>query len=122
MASGSGEHEVVVVGGAGHVGAPLSILLASRGIRTLIFDLSESAIATLQSGKFPFLEEGGEAMLAEALASGNLAFTTKIADVRNVPIVIVTIGTPVDEFHNPVLRVVTDCVDEMIPYLSDSQT
>ena len=34
---------------------------------------------------------------------------------------IVTIGTPVDEFLNPVRRVIQDCVDPLLPHLRDGQ-
>jgi len=36
--------DVVVIGGCGHVGLPLAIAFASRGLRVGIFDLSESAV------------------------------------------------------------------------------
>src|SRR5512135_1450170 len=111
-------YDVVVVGGAGHVGAPLSIVLAKRGFRTLIYDISRQALGTLAKGRMPFLEEGGEALLKEVLAAGTLGFSSKVADIRCVPYVILTIGTPVDEFHNPVLRVLTDCMDTLLPHLS----
>jgi UDP-N-acetyl-D-mannosaminuronic acid dehydrogenase len=35
--------------------------------------------------------------------------------------VIVTIGTPVDEFLNPTLKVIKACVDGLLPHLSDGQ-
>ena len=35
--------------------------------------------------------------------------------------VIVTIGTPIDEFLNPVRRVVQDCIDALLPRLVDGQ-
>jgi UDP-N-acetyl-D-mannosaminuronic acid dehydrogenase len=35
--------------------------------------------------------------------------------------VILTIGTPIDEFHNPVRSVVTDCVRELFPYLDGTR-
>ena len=35
--------------------------------------------------------------------------------------VIVTVGTPIDEFLNPVRRVVQDCIDGMLPQLADGQ-
>ena len=116
------KYDVVVVGGAGHVGAPLSIVLASKGLRTLIYDLSENALKTLAQGKLPFLEEGGEPLLREVLADHKLGFSNQVADIRGIPYVILTIGTPVDEFHNPVLRVLTDCMDTLLPHLSDDQT
>jgi UDP-N-acetyl-D-mannosaminuronic acid dehydrogenase len=34
---------------------------------------------------------------------------------------VITIGTPVDEFLMPSLRVVTRCFDELLPFLSDDQ-
>jgi UDP-N-acetyl-D-mannosaminuronic acid dehydrogenase len=53
--------DVAVVGGAGHVGIPLSLVLADRGFRTLIYDINEAAIRSLQAGQLPFIEEQGEA-------------------------------------------------------------
>ena len=116
------QYDVVVVGGAGHVGAPLSIVLASKGFHTLIYDISENALNTLAGGKLPFVEEGGEPLLQAVLAARKLGFSKSAADIRGVPYVILTIGTPVDEFHNPVMRVLTDCMDALLPHLSDEQT
>jgi UDP-N-acetyl-D-mannosaminuronic acid dehydrogenase len=116
------KYDAVVVGGAGHVGAPLSIVLASKGFRTLIYDISRLALDTLAGGKLPFLEEQGEPLLNALLKEGMLGFSDNVADIRGVPYVILTIGTPVDEFHNPVLRVLTDCMDTLLPHLSDDQT
>jgi UDP-N-acetyl-D-mannosaminuronic acid dehydrogenase len=115
-------YDVCVVGGAGHVGAPLSIVLAQKGYRTLIHDISRPALATLSAGNLPFLEEGGEQMLREVLATGRLGFSPNPADIAGIPHIILTVGTPVDEFHNPVIRALTDCIDALLPYLSDDQT
>lgn len=114
--------DAVVVGGAGHVGAPLSIVLASKGFRTLVYDISQGALDMLASGKLPFMEEGGEPLLKDALKQGRLGFSKDVAALKGIPYVVLTIGTPVDEFHNPVLRVLTDCMDALLPHLSDEQT
>ncbi|HXU70651.1 MAG TPA: nucleotide sugar dehydrogenase [Polyangia bacterium] len=114
--------EAVVVGGAGHVGAPLAILLANRGVRTLVHDINDASLKVLASGKLPFFEEDGESLLGEAIAADMIGFSSRPSDIEGIPYIIVTIGTPVDEFHNPVLRVITDCIDSLIPYLSDRQT
>ena len=118
----SGRFDACVVGGAGHIGAPLSILLAQTGLRVLVLDRNEATLGQLSRGELPFLEEGGEPVLREVLDRKLLGFSTNAADVRGIPYVILTIGTPVDEFQNPEIRVVTDCVDELIPHLSDDQT
>jgi len=114
--------DVAVVGGAGHVGVPLSLVLADRGLRTLIYDINEAAIKELQAGRLPFIEEGGEALLSKALGSGMLSFSRNPADLRGIPVVVLTIGTPIDEFHNPNFSLLTRCVDELLPHLDASQT
>lgn len=116
------KYEVCVVGGAGHVGAPLSILLANRGAPTLIYDINQRTLDVLASGRMPFIDEGAEPLLKAALEKGTLGFTADITAIRDIPNVIVTIGTPVDEFHNPVLKVVQECIDAMLPHLVDGQT
>lgn len=114
-------YDVVVVGGAGHVGAPLSIVLASRGLRTLIHDLNRDSLAVLRSGRMPFLEEGAEALLRDALGRGLLGFSADPKSIAGVPAVIVTIGTPIDEFQNPSVSLLTRCMDSLIPHISDDQ-
>ena len=113
--------DVAVVGGAGHVGAPLSIVLASRGLRTLVNDLNEESLAALRAGRLPFIEEGAEPLLREALARDLLEFSSSPASIAGVPAVIVTIGTPIDDFHNPTVSVLTRCMDALLPYLTDDQ-
>ena len=114
--------QVCVVGGAGHVGAPLAIVLANKGFRTLIFDVNPQSMEKLACGKMPFLEEGGEPLLHDVLAEKMLAFTTDASQVSGVPYVIVTIGTPIDEFHNPELGLIKHCIDSFLPFLTEGQT
>ena len=66
-------YDVCVIGGAGHVGAPLAAVLASRGFKTLIYDLNDSALRSILNGRFPFVEEGAESLLQQAIATGYLA-------------------------------------------------
>jgi UDP-N-acetyl-D-mannosaminuronic acid dehydrogenase len=114
--------EVAVVGGAGRVGAPLAIVFAHHGLPTLIHDLNANAMEVLASGRLPFFEEGGEPLLQEVLARKMLGFDISPASLTNVPFVVVTIGTPIDEFHNPMLGVVQKCIDQLLPHLVDDQT
>lgn len=115
-------YDVCVVGGAGHIGVPLSLVLAESGRKTLILDVNEAALQTMAAGELPFFEQGGKALLQKVLANNALAFSSDPKDVGNAPVVVITIGTPIDEFHNPNLSRLTVCLDGLMPHLRDDQT
>ncbi len=113
--------DVTVVGGAGHVGVPLVLALAEAGLRVNVNDLNQASLDTLKAGRLPFIEHGAASVLTKALAGNRLAFSHSPDRISPGGPVIITIGTPVDEFFNPVRRVVQDCVDAMLPSLVDGQ-
>lgn len=94
-------NDVVVIGGGGHVGLPLAIALADRGSKVIIYDISESTVASVMTGTVPFAEPGAEPMLKRAIAEGRFSASTDPAVVSSAQHVIVVIGTPVDEHLNP---------------------
>ncbi|MBM3580532.1 MAG: nucleotide sugar dehydrogenase [Alphaproteobacteria bacterium] len=113
--------DVTIIGGAGHVGLPLAITCAKEGLETLILDINERALATVAAGRMPHLEYDAEPLLAEVLASGRLHMTSRIEDLSEGGTVVITIGTPVDEFQNPVHKSVRSCVDSILPHIKDGQ-
>src|SRR5262249_37710007 len=113
--------DLTIVGGAGHVGIPLVLAFAEAGYRVNVHDVNREALETLQSGRLPLIEHGGEELLLRALKRNLLVFTSSPADVSPTGSIIVTIGTPIDEFLNPVRKVVQDCIDGLLPYLADGQ-
>ena len=115
------EADICVVGGAGHVGLPLSLVFASKGLRVRIFDIDHRALDTIARGTMPFMERGAQPLLDAALHSGRLELTPNPAAVAGASTVILTIGTPIDEFLNPTLRMIKQCVDTLLPHLSDGQ-
>jgi UDP-N-acetyl-D-mannosaminuronic acid dehydrogenase len=113
--------DITVVGGAGHVGVPLVLALAEAGLRVNVNDLNQQTLDTLQSGRLPFIEVDAEGALARALAGKRLVFTHAPERISTGGPVVITIGTPIDEFLNPVRKVVQDCIDPLLPRLKDGQ-
>ena len=95
------ERDVVVIGGCGHVGLPLAIAFADRGARVGIYDVSDSAVATVNAGKLPFDEPGAAGVLERVVSEGRLRASTDASIVGSAENVVVVIGTPVDEHLNP---------------------
>jgi UDP-N-acetyl-D-mannosaminuronic acid dehydrogenase len=118
--SGSGP-TLCVVGGAGHVGLPLAIVFASKGERVLVHDIDTRALAQIAGGVMPFMDRGAEPLLREALRKGTLVLTSDAKHVAGIPVVVLTIGTPIDEFWNPSPKALLECVEQLLPYLSEDQ-
>jgi UDP-N-acetyl-D-mannosaminuronic acid dehydrogenase len=114
-------YDVVVVGGGGHVGLPLAMVLADHGLNTLIYDINQDTLNKISQGIVPFAEEGAEEMLADLLPTGRLHMTNDPASIAECKNIVITIGTPVDEFQNPVLRVMREFVDSIAPHLDNDQ-
>ena len=109
--------DVVVLGGAGHVGLPLSLALVEAGIRVGIVDTAVSTIERIGRGEMPFLENGADRLLGEVLATGRLELSTSNELIERGEIVIVVIGTPIDEFLNPSMTVFQKTVDQIASHL-----
>ncbi len=111
---------IAVIGGAGHVGLPLSLLFAKNGFTVTLMDTDTEKIEMLKKGKFPFLEEGGSELLHE-VKDESIIFTTEHKLISKCDVVVLTVGTPVDEHLNPDLAPVFEVVDQIKPYLKNGQ-
>jgi UDP-N-acetyl-D-mannosaminuronic acid dehydrogenase len=111
--------DVVVLGGGGHVGLPLSLAFAQAGLRVGIYDISQSALDRIAAGEMPFKENGADALLAELLPTGRLELSTDGEILSRTDQVVVVIGTPVDEFLGPSMTVFERAVAQISPHLRD---
>ncbi len=92
---------ITIVGGCGHVGLPLGIAFAQAGSHVTLLDSHAGRVAEVSAGKMPFLERGSDKAIGPVLASGHLQATMSTESLSHADVVIVTIGTPVDEFLDP---------------------
>lgn len=113
--------DICVVGGAGHVGLPLAVVFADKGMNVLVYDIHSRAFPGIRKGKMPFMEHGAEPVLKKVLREGRLTLSSDPSELAGAKTVIITIGTPVDEFMNPDTKVMKACIDSLLPYLSDEQ-
>ena len=109
--------DLVVLGGAGHVGLPLSLAFARAGLRVGIFDTDRAALERIGAGQMPFLETGADDLLRELLPTGRLVLDAEAAIVNRTDVVLVVIGTPVDEFLGPSMTVFERVVAQVAPHL-----
>ena len=67
------------------------------------------------------MEDGAEELLSTALSIGNLRLSSEADVVSLSRTLVVTVGTPLDEFLNPVFRDISACFENLLPYLTNGQ-
>ena len=110
------DHDVVIVGGCGHVGLPLGIVLARAGCRVALIDVDEARKQAIRAGRMPFLEHGAEPLLRETLGS-TLHVVDELDALTDSEHVVITIGTPIDEYLSPRYQPLFDLATKIAPYL-----
>ena len=110
--------DVVIVGGCGHVGLPLALSLADCGFKVGIDDIDAAKVEQIKAGHVPFLETGAAELLRKLLPTGRLELASNPALISRTNTVILVIGTPIDEFMNPSVRIFDKVLDDLIPHLN----
>ena len=117
----SNNHDIAIIGGAGHVGLPLAFFLAKKKCNVLVVDKDKNKIDLIKNKKLPFIEEG-LGHLIKNQDQYKIDFTTNISKIINSKIIIITLGTPIDEFLNPDYRTFFSIFNEITKYLNNTQT
>lgn len=113
--------KIAVVGGGGHVGLPLALFLCREGHDVTIVDVNQATLDTIAAGRMPFQERGADELLPACLASGRFSLRPDDEAVRDVDVVIVTIGTPVDEYLDPDVRTFDRVVSGVLGQMTGGQ-
>ena len=93
--------QISIVGGVGHVGLPFGVVLANKGFKVIAYDISTENVELVNSGQFPFIESGGNVLLKNALQNKTFEASSDPKSLLNSEIIILVIGTPVDEHLSP---------------------
>jgi UDP-N-acetyl-D-mannosaminuronic acid dehydrogenase len=109
--------DVVVLGGGGHVGLPLSLALANADLRVGIYDTNQQTLDRIGRGEMPFMESGADQLLADLLPTGRLELSADASMIGRSDHLIVVVGTPVDEFLGPSMTIFEKTVDQIAPHV-----
>lgn len=114
-------YKLCIIGGAGRVGLPLGVAFANSQVKTVLFDINETALNTISKGIFPFIEKDGDRLLKKALKSKNLFLSDSPGVISKSKYVIVIIGTPVDKYLNPDFNSFINIIIKYVDYFKDGQ-
>ena len=115
-------YDVCVIGGLGHVGLPLSIVFADKGLNVCSYDIDKNSINNVKKGKMPFIEYGAEDLLTKNINNKKLYFTSDPKYISESKYIMICIGTPIDEYLNPKTHEFLKSLTEIKNYLESNQT
>ncbi|MHA8057395.1 nucleotide sugar dehydrogenase [Aquirufa nivalisilvae] len=91
----------IAIIGLGYVGLPLAVEFGQK-YTTVGFDINENRVAQLNQGNDITLEISNEYLL-KSISNGLFKVTSKLKDIENCNVFIVTVPTPTDRYNRPVL-------------------
>jgi UDP-N-acetyl-D-mannosaminuronic acid dehydrogenase len=107
--------------GFGYIGSCLGVTLADRGLTVVGIDSDLSMIAELRSGRCAIPEPGLAEAIGRLAGSPRLTFTDDHDAVREVDVVVITVGTPVDQDGALVTAQLEDVCRQLAPRLRAGQ-
>lgn len=110
----------VAIVGIGRVGLPLAIFLADRGHNVWGFDADQNKVNQISKGQMPFMEEGATELLKKYVGKSFFP-TTDFQNIKEAKVIILTLGTPVDENMNPSLVQIDKAFNGFKKYLRKGQ-
>jgi len=112
--------DTICIIGIGRVGLPMALALCD--MKKTVYGLGRNILKVkgLHKGKMPFIELGAPSLLKKYVNHGFFP-TTDYKIISNSSVLILTLGTPIDENMNPVLDQLNESVDLAIPYLKKGQ-
>lgn len=123
MINDTKKSNTVAVIGMGRVGLPLSLVLAKEGFEVIGVDIDEKRLQAISDGQMPFLEEGAQKLLNEVYGQNFTAIHESALAylLPKIDIIILTLGTTIDDSLNPNLSQITGFFEKFKKYIHKDQ-
>lgn len=115
------KYQKIAVIGGGYIGAVLSGVLAENGFSINIIDINPKTIACYRNGSSPVNEPGLDKLINDAVKSGSLKASNDISVISQVDVVLITVGTPLNEDGSADKSAISKAVEDMKPFVKDNQ-
>lgn len=115
------ENNNIAIFGVGRVGLPLALVLADKGFQLTGIDVDPYRISLLKHKIMPFLEENAQPLLEKHSGKNFQVFSQHHLGriVSENQIVIITLGTPIDDTYSPNFSQIEDLLSAMSPYIKN---
>ncbi len=112
---------ISIIGGVGHVGAPLGLSLSSKGYYVTLIDKNQKNIKKINKGQMPFIEEGCSTLLKKMIKNKKIFATKELKEVKKSKYIIICLGTPINKKFKPDLKKFINFFHTLKKYLNKNQ-
>ena len=112
-------NRICIIGGAGHIGFPMGLFLASKKNNVYLYDINKKYCEIINSNKSPHYEENVDYYIKKYrknYLAGN--DPKKISDSK---VIIICLGTPVNNDSSPKIKDFLNTIRKIKPYLNKDQ-
>ena len=106
--------------GLGYVGLPLAREFATAGVKVLGFDIDESKVKKINSGKSIF-KHIPHSQIKQIVASKLFSATTNMARIKTADAVLICVPTPLTQSREPDMQFVVKSCETISKYLRKNQ-
>ena len=111
--------DILILGGAGHIGLPLGLLFASKNKKVVLYDINKVNINRISNKQMPFMEKNGQKYLKRFFKK--IIPTTNPDYIKHSKVIIICIGTLVKN-SKPELNKFIDSVYKIKKYINKNHT
>ena len=117
----SAENCKVAVIGAGYIGSVLSAVLAENGCEVVAVDIDTDIVRAINNGRGPVNEPGLDQLISKVVSAGRLVATSDMSVAADADVVLITVGTPLDDNYQADTSGIDSVVRKLGPFLKDGQ-
>lgn len=110
---------IVGIYGLGYVGLPLALRFTEAGTKVIGFDIDDSKIMAINSGR-SYIERLGHDLIVSAQQAGFEA-TSDFARSTEADVLIICVPTPLNNHHEPDLSFVINTTEAILPHFREGQ-
>ena len=116
------DEKKIAIFGVGRVGLPLALVLADKGFQVTGIDVDPYRISLLKHKIMPFMEEKAQPLLEKHSGKNFQIFSQQHLDrvVSENNIIILTLGTPIDDTYSPDFGGIEDLLRSMAPSIKEN--
>lgn len=95
---------ISIIGGAGHVGLPLGLILAKKNFYVRLIDINKKNIELINNSKLPFVEDKADTVLKNLIYKKKISASNNLSYVKNSKYIIICLGTPITNNLKPEIK------------------